>query len=93
VLDKIRSLIKQHEFIDEESSRVRFIEFAAYAQELELFIYIRTKDYAEFLEYREDVNLKILDLLEQAGVKLVIPSNTTYFEKRDAEALSPDQAG
>lgn len=86
VLEKIRELIQEHEFIDEESSRVRFIEFAQYAQELELFIYIRTTDYAQFLEQQEDVNLKILDLLEQAGVKLVIPTNTTYLERRDSQA-------
>ncbi|MCG6938387.1 MAG: mechanosensitive ion channel family protein [Gammaproteobacteria bacterium] len=86
-LEKIRALIQSHDFIDEESSRVRFIEFAQYAQELELFIYIRTIDYAQFLEQREDVNLKILDLLEDAGVKLVIPATTTYLEHRDNPAV------
>jgi MscS family membrane protein len=86
VLEKIRALIQSHEFIDEESSRVRFYEFAEYAQELELFIYIRTADYAKFLEYREDVNLQILDLLEEAGVRLVMPTTTTYLEHRDRPA-------
>lgn len=83
VLEKIRELIRSHENIDSDSSRVSFLEFAEYAQELELFIYISTNDYAKFLEYREDVNLRILDVLEQAGVNLVIPSNTTYLENRN----------
>ena len=83
MLEKIRELIRSHENIDSDSSRVSFLEFAEYAQELELFIYISTNDYAKFLEYREDVNLRILDVLEQAGVNLVIPSNTTYLENRN----------
>ena len=79
VLEKIRALIDEHEFIDEEGSRVRFLEFGEYAQELELYVYIKTKDFAEYLEHREDVNLKINDIVASVGVKLVIPAKTTYL--------------
>jgi len=58
---------------------VRFIEFGEYAQELELYVYIKTKDFAEYLEHREDVNLKINDIVASVGVKLVIPAKTTYL--------------
>ena len=86
VLEKIRTLINEHEFIDEEGSRVRFLEFGEYAQELELYVYIKTKDFAEYLEHREDVNLKINDIVASVGVRLVIPAKTTYLHK---EADSP----
>ncbi len=73
VLTKIRELIDQHEFIDEENSRVRFLEFGEYAQELELFIYIKTRDFAEYLEQVEDINLRISDIIESAGAHLTVP--------------------
>lgn len=73
VLTKIRELIDQHEFIDEENSRVRFLEFGEYAQELELFVYIRTMDFAEYLKQVEDVNLRISDAIESAGAHLTVP--------------------
>ncbi len=57
VLAKIRELIDQDDFIDEENSRVRFLEFGEYSQELELFVYIKTSDFAEYLEYRENICL------------------------------------
>jgi MscS family membrane protein len=76
VLTKIRELIEQYEFIDEESSRVRFLEFGEYAQELELFVYIKTKAFAEYLEHREDINLKINDIIEVAGAHLTVPAST-----------------
>ncbi len=76
VLTKIRELIEQHEFIDEESSRVRFLEFGEYAQELELHVYIKTIDFAEYLEHREDINLKINDIIEVAGAHLTVPAST-----------------
>ncbi len=76
VLRKIRELIDQHEFIEEENSRVRFLEFGEYAQELELYVYIKTKDFAEYLEYREDINLRLNSIVESVGVKLVVPAKT-----------------
>jgi len=80
VLDGIRELIKNHEMIDEESSRVRFLEFGEYAQEIELYVYIRTQDFAEYLQYREDINLSITGIIESSGTHLVVPARTTYFE-------------
>ena len=74
VLAGIRELIDSHEFIDAENSRVRFLEFGEYAQELEVYIYIKTKDFAEYLEHREDINLQINDIVEAAGAHLTVPA-------------------
>ena len=57
-------------------SRVRFLEFGKYAQELELYVYIKTRDFVEYLEHREDVNLKINDIVASVGVELVIPASS-----------------
>jgi MscS family membrane protein len=81
VLAKIRELIERHEFIDEADSRVRFLEFGEYSQELELYAYIKTKIFSEYLEHREDINLKINDIVESVGVKLVIPARTSYIKE------------
>ena len=86
VLEKIRELIEQHEFIDETESRVRFLEFGEYAQELELYAFIKTKVFAEYLEHREDINLKISDIVESVGVKLVIPARTSYIKELPSSA-------
>jgi MscS family membrane protein len=80
VLEGIRKLIEQHEMIDEATSRVRFLEFGEYAQEIELYVYIRTQDFAEYLQHREDINLRVKDIIETCGTDLVVPANTTYFE-------------
>ena len=81
VLAKIREFIAQNEHIDDENSRVRFVEFGEYAQELELYIFITTTDFAQYLEYREDINLSIVDILDQESIKLIVPVNTVQLEK------------
>jgi len=80
VLDGIRELIRNHEMIDEEASRVRFLEFGEYAQEIELYVYIKTQDFVEYLQYREDINLSIANIIESSGSQLVVPTRTTYVE-------------
>jgi MscS family membrane protein len=80
VLEGIRKLIEQHEMIDEETSRARFLEFGEYAQEIELYVYIKTRDFVAYLQHREDINLRIKDIIEASGTDLVVPANTTYFE-------------
>lgn len=81
VLTKIRELIDQNETIDEENSRIRFLEFGEYAQELELYVYIKTRDFVEYLEQREDINLRINDIVAAAGVKLVVPTKTVNLQQ------------
>ena len=90
VLAKIRELIDQDEFIDEENSRVRFLEFGEYAQELELYVYIKTRDFVEYLEHREDINLKINDIVESAGAQLTVPAKTiSLTQSSDSPLTSP----
>jgi len=83
VLEKLRDYISRNEVIDEEASRVRFLDFGEYAQEIELYAYVRTVDFVEYLGHREDINLRIGEILEAAGTELVVPANKTYFEGRD----------
>ncbi len=87
VLTKIRELIDQCEFIDEEDSRVRFLDFGEYAQELELYVYIKTQDFSEYLEHREDINLRINRIVEAVGVDLVVPARTIDLQQ-SADRLS-----
>ena len=86
VLAKIRELIDSQESIDEAGSRVRFLEFGEYAQELELYIYIKTKDFVEYLEHREDINLHINDIIEAAGAHLTVPVKTINV-RQSSESL------
>lgn len=83
LLDRLRDYIDQHEMIDTETSRVRFLEFGDYAQEIELYVHIKTLDFAEYLQHREDINLNVRELVEASGAELVVPANTTYLEGRN----------
>jgi len=52
ILVRIRALLEAHPRLDPDSSRVRFSGFGASALDVELFVYVRTRDYGDFLAAR-----------------------------------------
>ena len=51
--------------------------------DVEVFAYIRTNVWLEFVAIREDLGLRMMDVVSESGTEFALPSQTTYF-KRDA---------
>jgi MscS family membrane protein len=93
VLVEVRRMLYAHPGVDPDPARVRFKAFGAYSLDLEVFAYVRTRDYDEYLEIAEDLNLRIMDIVEASGTGFAFPSQTLYLgrdagldEERVAEA-------
>jgi MscS family membrane protein len=83
LLVEVRRMLYAHPRVDPGGARIRFVNFGAYSLDLEVFAYVTTADFDEFLAIREDIYLRIMDLVEQSGSGFAFPSQTTYFA-RDA---------
>jgi MscS family membrane protein len=83
ILDRVQSMLDEHPAIESGTSRVRVADFAGAAFELELFAYGKTGDWAEFTAIRQDVILKIAEIVEAAGTRLAAQTRLTYLS-RDA---------
>src|SRR5262249_10337501 len=57
ILVRTRELLDAHPRVDPDTSRVRFSGFGESSLDLELFVYVRTRDGNEFLAVREDLCL------------------------------------
>ncbi|HXR34105.1 MAG TPA: mechanosensitive ion channel domain-containing protein [Verrucomicrobiae bacterium] len=77
VLEKIRGVVNQNAKVEETSARVRFLRFAEYALEIEVFCYILDRDYNTYLATQEALLLEIMDTLEKSGAVVALPSQTT----------------
>jgi MscS family membrane protein len=77
VLGGIRELLRDDPKVEDSSARARFIRFAEYALEIEVFCYILESEYAAYLEAQEALLLSIMDSLEKAGVVVALPSQAT----------------
>lgn len=77
VLGEIRELLLKNPKVEDASARARFIRFADYALEIEIYCYILEGDYNTYLETQEGLLLSIMDLLEKAGAVVALPTQTT----------------
>jgi MscS family membrane protein len=83
VLSEIRRLLYSHPKVETKTVRVRLIDIAGTALSLEVFAYILTRDFNEFAAVREDLLLRMMDVMEDSGGGLALPSQTLYLS-RDA---------
>ena len=83
VLARLRETFLGHPKVASDNLRIRFRKLGKCSLEIETFAYIRTKIWLEFIAIREDLNLRIMDVVNDSGTKFALPSQTTYFA-RDA---------
>ena len=78
VLDRVQNMLDQQPTID-TGSRLRVANFAGAAFELELWAYVKTSDWAGFTAIRQDVILKIAEIVESSGTRFAAPTQLTYL--------------
>jgi MscS family membrane protein len=83
ILVEIRKLLYSHERVIPDTPRVRFINFGAYSLDIEVVAYVNSTDWAEFLGIREDIFLRIMDIIKASGSEFAFPSQTLYMGKDD----------
>lgn len=79
ILERISRLLTEHAKVDPTVRRVRFIGFGESSLDMEIFCLILTRDWNEFMEIREGLLLKIMDLVNDAGTGFAFPSRTLYL--------------
>jgi MscS family membrane protein len=83
LLVKIHEMLQGHPRILSDPVHVRFTGFGASSLDIEVFAYITTSNREEFFIVREDILLRIMDIVEQSGTGFAFPSQTLYFTRDD----------
>ncbi len=81
LLAEVRRMLYQHPKVESDSARIRFASFDNSALSLEIFSYVLTQDFAEFTAIREDLLLRIMEIVEKSGSGFAFPSRTVYFSR------------
>jgi MscS family membrane protein len=81
ILEGIRDLLGSHARVLQDNPRVRFKEIADDALLVEVYAYLATTDWAEYLELAEELNIRILEIVAQAGTSLSLPARTLHVEQ------------
>jgi len=94
ILSEVRRLLYSHPKVETKTVRVRLVDIAAGAPSVEVLAYILTQDFNEFAAIREDILLRMMDIVNDSGSGLALPSQTLYlsrdagFEKEKADTAA-----
>ncbi|WP_035587565.1 mechanosensitive ion channel family protein [Hippea jasoniae] len=81
-VEKIREMLKNHpEISQNDTLLVYFTEFADSSLNIFIYCFTKTANWGEYLRIREDVNLKIMEILEDLNIEFAFPSMSIYIEK------------
>jgi len=93
VLSEVRKLLYSHSKVETRTVRVRLTDIAGTSLNMEVFSYVLTRDFNEFAAIREDLLLRMMDIVEDAGGSLALPAQTLYLARDGGlEKEKADQA-
>src|SRR6202158_2113175 len=81
LLAEIRRMLYGHPKVENDSASIRFANFDSSALRLEISSFVLTRDSNEFIAIREDLLLRIMDIVEESGSGFAFPSQTLYFSR------------
>jgi MscS family membrane protein len=85
VVEKINQLVRNHPEIDQESISVAFDQYMENGLSILINFFTKTTVYAEFLKIKEEINFRIMEILEGEEVEIAVPSTKLYLDP-DTEA-------
>jgi MscS family membrane protein len=87
LLAEVRRMLYEHPKIETTNANIRLANFDASALRLEIVAYVLTNDANEFNAIREDLLLRIMDIVKRSGTDFALPAQTLYVNR----GVSPDR--
>lgn len=79
IVDEIRKLLLDDPRVFLDTQRARFRQFGASSLDIEVFSWINTADFNEFTVIAEELNFRIMEIVERSGSSFAFPSQTLYL--------------
>jgi len=83
VVQAIREMLQTHELVQEDSVTVQFVEFNSSSLDLMIICFMNTPAWGDFQATKQDINLKIMAILDERGVSVAFPSRTVYVQRAE----------
>jgi len=76
----IRSMLEIHPQVNKKGILVRLDKFSTSSLDILVCFFADTPDYDEYFKIKEDINFKIIDILQRDGVSMALQSTSIYVE-------------
>jgi MscS family membrane protein len=80
ILNELRNMLLEHPKIHNEPILIYFDEYQDSSLSLFCYFFTKTAVWDEYLKIREEINMKIKDIVEKNGASFAFPSTSLYVE-------------
>ncbi len=88
IIADVKAMLKDHDDIDKNQTLiVNFNEFASSSLDFFIYTFTKTTNWIEFHEVKQDVLLKVIDIIEAHGAECAFPTSTLHITEM---VKSPD---
>lgn len=87
IVADVEKMLKEHEAIDQDQLlMVHLNKFAASSIEFFIYTFTKTVVWKEFHEIKQDILLKIIDIVEGHGAEFAFPTQTIHMAEAEVQA-------
>lgn len=79
-VNKIKNMLENHPRVTKDNVIVSFETFSSSSLDIFIQFYVDTSKFSDYLNIKQDINLKIMNILEREQVSMAFPSTSIYFE-------------
>lgn len=79
-IEGIEAILLNHPGVDQNFKLVKFDEFADSSLSIFLYYFSANKDWAAYLQVRQEVNMQIMQMLESMQLDFAFPTRTVHLE-------------
>jgi len=87
-VSRIKQMLIDHPGIHPETILVSFEKFSESSLDVMIYCFTNTTVWSEYLEIRQDVNLKIMKIVEELNLDIAFPTRTIYWEPKETAPKS-----
>lgn len=82
IVAEIQAYIDNHPHIYHEETRVRVYDFGASGINIKILYFVDTMEYDVYLNVREEINFKIMDIVERNGSSFAYPTTAVIMKEK-----------
>ena len=88
IVEEVKQMLLNHEAIDiQKTLIVNFNRYAASSMDFFIYAYTKTTQWVEFHEIKQEILLKVLDIVERHGAEVAFPTSTLHIEDSASHEL------
>ena len=88
IVNDVENMLRSHEAIDTDQTLiVNFNAFAASSIDFFVYTFTRTTEWVKYHQIKQDVLLKIMQIIESHGAEIAFPTSTLHVQSLPADAL------